>query len=45
MDHLLVFSLVLVGAVVAAYIWMPDLQRAVGSIVDMIAHWGGFRPT
>lgn len=44
-DHLLVFTLVVLAGVVAAYIWMPDLQRAVGSIADQLAHWAGFRPT
>ncbi len=41
-DHLLVLTLVVVGMVVAAYIWMPDFQRAVATTVRDVAAHAGF---
>ncbi len=43
-DHLLVFTLVVIGGIVAAYAFMPDVQRAVGTLADGVAARFGVRP-
>ena len=35
-DLLLGFTIVALGAIFAAYIWMPDFQRALGRLADDI---------
>jgi hypothetical protein len=40
-DHLLVLTIAFVVAVVAAYVWMPDTRRALGTVItDTLDHFG-----
>ena len=40
-DHLLVLTLAFVVAVVAAYVWMPDTRRAMGTVItELLDHFG-----
>lgn len=40
-DWLLVASVAFVALIAAAYIWMPDFHRAVGTLVDELStRWG-----